>query len=332
MKKLNFIVVFIFFLVFFSCKKNDNQQAIKLEGVAFGTTFHITYYDENDQNYEKQIDSLFHLVNKSLSTYLPNSDISKINQGDTSVIVDEYFIEVYEKSKKIYNETNGIFDPTIGVLVNAWGFGPNKSTTIPDSSEINSLLKLVGFDKVKLNNKKILKKRDSIYFDFNALAKGYAVDIAARFLESNNVLNYLVEIGGEIRARGNNKSKNLPWKMGIENPNFDGTRSIKKVVILQDESTATSGNYRKFKIDSITGKKYAHILNPKTGYPAQNNLLSATIIANLDCADVDGYATAVMAMPFKEANDFLKKHPNLKGFLIYSDKEGNLKTFMTSNF
>ena len=142
----------------------------------------------------------------------------------------------------------------------------------------------------------------------------------------------MVEIGGEIRVRGINKSKNTPWKMGIENPNFDGTRSIKKIVELKNESTATSGNYRKFKIDTVTGKKYAHILNAKTGYPAQNNLLSATVIANIDCADVDGYATTLMAMSFKEATSFLAKHPELKGFLIYSDINGDLQTFKTSNF
>ena len=332
MKILRVFTILTLIFVISSCKKKDKLLAIKLEGYAFGTTFHITYYDTDEHDFTKQVDSLFHLVNKSLSTYIPTSDISKINQGDTTIVVDAYFTEVYQKSLKIYNETNGVFDPTIGILVNAWGFGPKKTTTIPDSLQIDKLLEFVGFDKVQLENGKIIKEYDSIYFDFNAIAKGYAIDIASRYLESNSITNYLVEIGGEVRVRGYNIDKNVPWQMGIENPNFDGTRSLGKVVALKDESTATSGSYRKFKIDSVTGKKYAHILNTKTGYPAQNNLLSTTIIARLDCADVDGYATAIMAMSFKEATSFLAKHPELKGFLIYSDDNGNLQTFTTSNF
>jgi len=332
MKKLEVFVVVALLFIAFSCDKINDKHAIKLQGHAFGTTFHITYFDASERDFSKQIDSLFHLVNKSLSTYIPTSDISKINRGDSTIVVDDYFSEVYQKALTIYNETEGVFDPTIGVLVNAWGFGPNKTNAIPDSLKIKKLLHFVGFEKVQLLNKRITKAHDSIYFDFNAIAKGYAVDIASRYLESKNISNYLVEIGGEIRVRGVNKSKEAHWQMGIENPNFDGTRSIKKIVELKNESTATSGNYRKFKVDTLTGEKYAHILNAKTGFPAQNNLLSTTIIASSDCADVDGYATALMAMSFKEATSFLEKHPELKGLLIYSDTKGNLQTFSTSNF
>lgn len=328
-------VLLLFWMVvfgLFSCKKMDEPNPVKLKGQAFGTTFHITYYDDNERDLTKQIDSLFYLINKSLSTYIPTSDISKINKGDTSIIVDKFFTEVFHKSKKIYKETNGIFDPTIDVLVNAWGFGPQKSLDRPDSLKIKELLTLVGFDAVQLINGKIIKSDNSIYIGFNAVAKGYAVDVAGRFLESKNILNYLVEIGGEIRARGKNEKRNAPWKMGIENPNFDGTRSLKKIIELKDEAIATSGNYRKFKIDSISGIKYAHILNTKTGYPAQNNLLSVSVIAKLDCADVDAYATALMAMPLEKAKIFFEKHQELKGFLIYSNDEGNIETFTTSNF
>ena len=330
MKISQYFVTFILIFVAFSCKKKDNKYTRNLEGHAFGTTFHIIY--DANKDFTKQVDSLFHLLNKSLSTYIPTSDISKINQGDTTVIVDAYFTEVYQKSLRIYNETDGVFDPTIGVLVNAWGFGPKNITTKPDSLQIKELLKLVGFHKIQLKSGKIIKAHDSMYFDFNAIAKGYAIDIVGRFLESKSIKNYLVEIGGEVRARGINKNKNTPWEMGIENPNFDGTRSIKKIVKLRDVSTATSGSYRKFKIDTLTGKKYAHILNTKTGYSAQNSLLSVTIIAKLDCADVDGYATALMAMSLKEATSFLEKHSELNGFLIYSDVKGDLKTFSTLDF
>jgi len=329
MKMLKYKVAIISLLVIISCKKEDEKQLMKLEGYAFGTTFHITYNAKKE--YVKQIDSLFHLVDKSLSTYIPNSDISKINSGDTAIAVDDYFTEVFQKSDKIYKETKGIFDPTIGILVNAWSFGPKKTTKKPDSTQIIELLKLVGFDKVQLKDRKITKENDSIYFDFNAIAKGYAVDIAGRFLEAKGVENYLVEIGGEIRTKGV-KPDALPWKTGIEDPNFDGTRSIKKVVELKNQAMATSGSYRKFKVDSLTGEKYVHILNPKTGYPTQSNLLSVSIISALDCADVDGYATAIMAMPLEKAKEFLKAHTNLKGFLIFSNGKGDLETYTTENF
>ncbi len=333
MKRIKYIVISILLITVFSCKKTAEKQEIheytKLEGVAFGTTFHITY--RSTQDYTKQVDSLFHLINKSLSTYIPNSDISKINIGDTTIIVDDYFKEVFEKSKKIYKETQGAFDPTIGVLVNAWNFGPKKTITDPDTTTIIRLLDLVGFDKVRLQNGKITKENDSIYVDFNAIAKGYAVDVAGRFLESRNVKNYLVEIGGEIRARGKSASKES-WKTGIEEPNFDGTRSIGKVIDLNNQAMATSGSYRKFKIDAITGKKYVHIINPKTGYPTQSNLLSVSIISELDCADVDGYATALMAMTLEEATQFLAEYTYLKGYLVYVTTAGKLETFTTKNF
>ena len=331
MKMLRFSICFLIIIVLFSCKKTANEEFIKLEGYAFGTTFHINYYDDNERDFTKQIDSLFHLVNKSLSTYIPTSDISKINKGDSTIIVDDYFVEVYQKSLKIFNETNGVFDPTIGVLVNAWGFGPKKSNIWPDSLKVIELLNLVGFDKVRLINGKIKKQHNEMYFDFNAIAKGYAVDIAGRFLELQKIENYLVEIGGELRTRGL-KNDDSNWKVGIENPNFDSTRSIQEVIELKNESMATSGSYRKFKTDSITGKKYVHILNAKTGFPTQSSLLSVSVIARLDCADVDGYATAIMAMPLDDAKNFLTKHSELKGFLIYADEKGDLKTYITSNF
>ena len=330
MKLKAFII--ISFVLFFSCKKEEANVPVKLEGKAFGTTFHIIYFDEKQQDFTKEIDSLFNAINKSLSTYITDSDISKINKSDSTILVDDYFIEVYEKSKRIYKETNGIFDPTIGVLVNAWGFGPVKADKNPDSAKVKELLQLVGFGKVLLQNRKISKISDSVYFDFNAIAKGYAVDIAGRFLEDQSIENYIVEIGGEIRTKGKNITKNSAWTVGIEDPHFDGTRSFNKVIELTDEAIATSGNYRKFKTDSITGNRYVHILSTKTGYPTVSNLLSVSVIGKMDCADVDGYATAIMAMTLDEATAFFESHKELKGFIIYNDENNELKTFATSNF
>ncbi|MEN8124791.1 MAG: FAD:protein FMN transferase [Bacteroidota bacterium] len=325
MKKI--ILLALLSVLLYACKNSGEIGKIsQLEGQALGTTFHITYIDSEHRNFESQIDSLFHTLNRSLSTYIPNSDISKINNGDSTILVDKMFTEVFQKSKRIFVETNGYFDPTIGVLVNAWGFGPGVRIEDLDSVKIIELLKFVGFDKVNIKNNRVDKKYKNIYLDFNAIAKGYAVDIIGRFFEENKINNYLVEIGGEVRTRGLNQ-KNKPWKIAIEKPNFDGTRSFQTFVNLENESIATAGNYRKFKIDKKTGKRYAHTLDTKSGFPSKSNLLSASVIANLDCADVDGYATALMALGFEKSKLFLKEHHELKAFLIYIDKDGEINTF-----
>ena len=324
------IFVLFFLLIIFGCANEENKSYSKLKGIALGTTFHITLNDSNDQISESQIDSLIYLVNKSMSTYLPTSDISKINKGDTTVIVDKMFQEVFQKSKKIYKETKGAFDPTVGILVNAWGFGPNDGIENLDSSHVKSMLVFVGLNKVELKKNKLIKEYSSTYIDFNAIAKGYAVDVIGRFLELKDIEDYLVEIGGEIRARGLNPKKKI-WKIAIEEPNFDGSRSFQTAIELNNESIATSGNYRKFKIDAVTGDKYAHTIDTKTGFPSQSNLLSVTVISKLDCADVDAYATGLMAMGLEKSKIFLKKHKELKSFLIYSDENGDIKTFTTEN-
>lgn len=323
-----FTIFLIFQLV--SCQQNHNSTFKKLEGVALGTTFHITYEDKLDKVTEKHVDSLIHSVNKSMSTYIATSDISKINHGDSTIIVDAMFREVFEKSKKISKETEGFFDPTIGVLVNAWGFGPESDSIKIDSAHVKELLQYVGFDKLSIQNGRIYKRYPQTYIDFNAIAKGYAVDIIGRFLEKKGATNYMVEIGGEIRARGTNEKRNL-WSIAIEKPNFDGTRSFQSFITLQNESIATSGNYRKFKIDEKTGMKFAHTIDTKTGYPSKSNLLSASVIGMLDCADVDAYATALMAMGLEKSKEFLLNHEDLKAFLIYSDLDGSIKNYHTDN-
>jgi len=323
MRRILTLLIGVFFIV--SCTDLSNSQLQKLEGNALGTTFHITYFDSQKRNFSKQIDSLLHAINKSLSTYIPSSDISKINQGDTTVVVDAYFEEVFNKSKVIYKETDGIFDPTIGSLVNAWGFGPQKTMTSLSKIQIDSLLQYVGFDKVLLKNHHIIKADKNIYLDFNAIAKGYAIDIIGRYFESQNISKYLVEIGGEIRARGDKD-----WRIAVEHPNFDGSQSFQATIILNNESIATSGSYRKFKLNKKTGQKYIHIINPKTGYATMSNLLSASVIAATDCADVDGYATAFMAMGLAKTKTFLQAHKDFKVFLIYSEND-TIKTYKTNN-
>lgn len=321
----NFFLLVISFFVL-SCSKPEKN--IKNAGQVFGTTYGIQYYSINGENYQKQFDSLFTVVNKSMSTYISDSDISKLNRNESNT-VDEHFIRVFNASKKIYNETNGAFDPTIGVVVNAWDFGPQGKIQELDSLKIDSLMTFVGLNKVTLIENSISKPKGT-FIDFNAIAKGYGVDVIGEFLESKNINNYLVEIGGEIRARGINKVKESTWRIGVEMPHFDGSQSVLKAISLEDAAMATSGTYRKFKIDE-NGNRYSHIINAKTGYPSKTNLLSISVIA-ADCMTADAYATAFKAMGIETVKTFLNKHTELKVFLIFENEQGELDTLSLNNF
>jgi len=238
------LLILLFIFSFFSCSEREPNNT-KLSGQVFGTSYSVIY--DSDTNYEKQFDSLFYVINKSMSTYIDNSDISKINRNE-GVEVDEHFTNVFNSSKTIYDVTSGAFDPTIGAVVNAWDFGPEGKIVSLDSLKIDSLMLSVGLDKVKLRRHAISKEYLNTYLDFNAIAKGYAVDVIGEFLESQNINDYLVEIGGEIRSKGKNQEKVANWMVGIDKPNFDGSQSVIKAVNLEDEAMATSGTYRKFKL------------------------------------------------------------------------------------
>ncbi|MBL4745855.1 MAG: FAD:protein FMN transferase [Flavobacteriaceae bacterium] len=325
MKNLLFVIAFISLVACTHHSKPNNVQTYTLQGNAIGTTYSIKFISDKKLQAEKAIDSLIKAVNRSTSQYIASSDISKINAGDSTLTIDHYFEDVFLTSKRIYEETDGFFDPTVGILVNTWGFGPKKTSIIPDSLTIKELLKFVGFTKVKLVNGHIIKEHPAIKFDFNAVGKGYLVDVISHYFESKDIANYMVEIGGEIRARGHN-SKNKPWTIAIENPNFDGSRSIAITIQLKNESIASSGNYRKFKIDA-NGHRYVHTINPKTGFATASNLLSASVFGPINCAATDAYATAFMAMGLEKTKTFLEKHPVLKVFLIFNNEKGELETF-----
>ena len=329
-KKVKFILIFLGFTsVLITCKKEEESRPTILKGLIFGTSFKIMYTD-SDKNYTKSIDSLFYLVNKSLSTYLPTSNISKINNGDTTIVIDDYFLEVFKKSKIIFKETNGFFDPTVGNLVNYWGFGPKNIRKNLTEEEVRLQMKFVGLDKVSIYDRKIIKESPKIYLDFNSIAKGFGIDVIGRFLESKEIVNYLVEIGGEIRTRGKRSKRNL-WRVGFDNPNTDGSRSVSKFINLRDKSMATSGNYRKFRI-AANGKKYVHTVNPKTGFATESNLLRVSVIAKKDCADVDAYATAFMAMGYKKTKEFLLLHKDLEVILLFTNKEGQIEEYSTFKY
>lgn len=311
-----------------ACRPKKLEYQI-LKGSAFGTTFNIQYSKTDNNNYNAELSLLFNNMNNSLSTYHPYSLISQLNKGVLKLEVDKNFINVFNISKKVFKETNGYFDPTIGKMVNEWGFGPQKTNYTISKKKIDSLMQFVGFDKVVLKGNTIVKQNENIVFDFNATAKGYGVDLVAEFLNEKNIENYLIEIGGEIRTKGVN-SRGLDWTIGIDEPNFDGSRSQQIFLSLKNESIATSGNYRKFKIDPETGKKIAHTFDPKTGSPAKTDLLSASVIAPLTCAEVDAYATAFMAMGFEKAKVLADKHTEMKVCFIYL-QNNKLETFKSSD-
>lgn len=321
MKKILFILILLV-----SCKQETKNT--KVSGQVFGTSYSIKYYSDSNLNFETQFDSLFYEINKSLSTYQINSIISRINRNEWTHF-DDHFVKVFESAKTIYKETQGAFDPTIGVLVNAWGFGPEGKVKDIDSLKIDSLMVSVGFDKVELPKEKF-KLPKNTFLDFNAIAKGYAVDVIAEFLEHQKIENYLVEIGGEIRVKGKNIEKQSNWKVGVENPNFDGEQSILKVISLQDEAMATSGTYRKFKVDK-NGNRYAHIIDTKTGYPSKTNILSISVIAK-NCMTADAYATAFQAMGIENVKAFLKDHLELKVFFIFENAKQEIVTLSLNGF
>ncbi|WP_242202327.1 FAD:protein FMN transferase [Aestuariivivens insulae] len=297
-----------------------------MQGSVFGTYYRVIYNAEED--YQKQFDSLFYAINKSMSTYQVNSDITKLNRNEANT-VDEHFVNVFNTSKAIYKATHGAFDPTIGAVVNAWDFGPEGKIVNLDSLKIDSLMLSVGLDRVKLEGNRIIKPQQT-FIDFNAIAKGYAVDVISGFLSSKGVDNHLVDIGGELKANGINIEKGQAWKVGVENPNFDGTQSINKVIALSDKAMATSGTYRKFKVDEH-GNRYAHIIDTKTGYPSKTSLLSISVIAD-DCMTADAYATAFKTMGIEKVTTFLKSHPELQVFLIFQNNNKALEKLSLNGF
>lgn len=323
---MKYYILFLLLLLIVSC--DQEPKNIKLSGPVFGTSYSVQYHSEDDVNYQKQFDSLFNVVNESMSTYIPISKISKINKGE-AIEVDAHFTRVFNSARQIYRATEGAFDPTIGAVVNAWDFGPEGKITNIDSTAIDSLMKSVGFNRMGLRDGKVIRSTAS-YLDFNAIAKGYGVDVIGEFLEQKNITDYLVEIGGEIRARGINLEKQSSWKVGIDDPNFEGEQSYSKVIGLKDEAMATSGTYRKFKIDE-NGNRYAHIIDTKTGYPSKTNILSVSVIAE-DCMTADAYATAFQAMGIEKVTDFLYRHSELKVYLIYEDENKSLQTLNINGF
>lgn len=327
-------LVFILTMVMVACQPSVNEKVYLIEGEAQGSTYHIKYIAERDENLKPAIDSILEVIDRSMSTYRSDSAISKINQGDTTVVVDEHFRKVFEASQQIWQESEGLFDPTVGVLVNAWGFGKQKisEADLPTDKKIDSLRKYVGFDKVALTEKNLIKKRyTEILFDFNAIAQGYTSDVVANYLSVRGIKNYIVEIAGEMYLKGKNTVEDKSWTIGVENPLKPlDDRDLVATIQFTNQGLATSGNYRKVWTDS-NGRKYVHSINPLTGRATQSDVLSATVVAPSTML-ADGYATMFMVMGLAKSKAFLEKHPDLAVLLVYSDDKHQEATYKTKSF
>ncbi len=323
MKKIGYTFSFIFLCLAFV---NAQEEPMRIEGLAQGTSYHITYFDPQNRDLQPEIEKILTDFDKSVSTYVPTSIISRVNANDKKVIVDKYFIACFNKAKEVWKNTNGAFDPTVYPLVNAWGFGPGKKQKI-EKTKIDSILKFVGFNLIELKGNKVIKKDPRVALDFNAFAQGYSVDVVSEFLNSKGVNSYIVEIGGEVYAHGK-KPNGDNWKIGIEKPidNKESSNAYKAFVKLENLAIATSGNYRRFVIED--GIKYHHHIDPKTGYPTKNNLLSASVFSK-ECISSDANATGILVMGLDKAKEFLMSHTELQAYLIYSDEKGNYQVYET---
>jgi len=320
-------LILLLVLVIASCTNVPTRQ--QYTGEALGTTYSIIAYANEDLELNQSLSEIFDRLNQSMSTYHPQSDISRINRGER-VQVDSLFRFMFEKSAQINSLTSGYFDPTVGILVDAWGFGAESLNSF-NAAQVDSLLEFVGFSKLSLSDtNELIKAYPGIRIDFNAIAKGYALDLIADLLVAKNSSNFLIELGGEIVTRGINLDRAKPWRVGIDDPKVTGVdRSITRTITLTDEAMATSGNYRKFRIDSLTGERYVHTINPLTGLAVPSSVLSASVIAP-DCATADAFATAFMTMPLADSKRLIVQE-GLSVFLIYADDD-RLEIFQTGRF
>jgi thiamine biosynthesis lipoprotein len=298
-------------------------------GPTMGSTYSIKYVTSPDKavNYQAQVDSILERFNESLSTYRPDSEISQFNKGHAVAFRSPFFYPVLKKSQEVYQASGGAFDPTVGPLVNAWGFGTGKERKAPGQARIDSLMQLSGFDKISFDEQSVQKQKEGVYIDFNAIAPGYAADILGRFLEDKGISDYMIEVGGEVLCKGKNKERKY-WTIGINNPEYEqkGGDVLQAIVQMNNRALATSGNYRNFYEQD--GKKYAHTIDPKTGYPVQHSLLSVSVFAK-DCMTADAYATAFMVIGREKAMEFLNKDEELDAFFVYADEKGKLQTYTT---
>jgi thiamine biosynthesis lipoprotein len=320
-----FSVILLIVTIYTIIPKKEKWKLSHFTGQTMGTIqYNVKVVDKKSHAFQSSIDSLLLNFNAALSTYIPTSEISTFNHTNV-VAPSALLLDVFKTSQLIHKRTQKAFDPTVGPLINRWGFGPDRKINTPDSTTIDSLLALVGLDKVILKDG-LLTKEPGVYVDFSAIAKGQAVDVIGVWLESKGIENYMVEIGGEVRCRGKNEKVEF-WSIGIEDPTVSALEQrLFAIATMTDRSLATSGNYRNYYMED--GKKYAHIIDPRTGFTAKHTLLSASVFA-ADCMTADAYATAFMVLGLEEAVALAESTEGLDAVFIFQS-EDELDVYITT--
>lgn len=305
-------------------------QPFRFNGSAQGTTYQVTYYAEDSFVVKSQLDSILNKIDSSLSLYKSYSLINEFNNSATGITVDDHFSKVVNAALETYQQTNGLFDITVYPLTEAWGFGPVKPKTKPDSLSVRQLLACVDSRLIYWDNNKLTKKNPCVKIDPNGIAQGYAVDVMADFLEKNGVRDYLVELGGEIRIKGRKHPSGEKMAVGIEAPgDQDDQLPIEKKIWIGEGAITTSGTYRRY--HESNGKRISHLLNPLSGFPVENELISVSLYAK-DAMTADAYDNALMAMGLNKALDFIEKRKDMAAFFIYRKKNGTVVDTMSSRF
>ncbi len=322
---LPLIFVIALFIILFARRGGSTMETLYLEGRTMGPIeYHVKYLSSTGIVYQAQVDSLLQAFNQSLSTYIPGSEISRFNKADSLAFESPFMHPVLVASRRVHELTEGAFDPTVGPLVNAWGFGPGKRPTA-DTAKVDSLKEFVGYHRIKFTDSYVVKDAAGVYLDFSAVAKGFAVDLVADFLAAKGINDFMVEIGGEVVCRGNNEKGEL-WLIGVNNPDVSAG-DIAATVHLENRAMATSGNYRNFY--EIDGRKYVHTIDPVSGRPVQHSLLSASVFA-ADCMTADALATACMVMGLEKSVALFEQHAELDAIFLYHGADGKLYTYATS--
>ena len=319
---------FLLFLVFIPAfgqvqvGASSGEPMVNLTGETQGTTYHIKYREERQRSFQKEIDALLADIDQSLSIYRSDSEISVFNRSMSHRLQSPHFYAVLKKSAEVFLATKGAFDPTVLPLVEAYGFGPTKKRK-GAMVNVDSLLQYVGFQFVSFDSVSVVKQKANIRLDFNSIAQGYSVDQVGALLEAQNIQHYMVEIGGEIRARGQ-KKEGQPWTIGIENPLHPA--KLQTTIKLHNRAMTTAGNYRNRY--EANGQLFSHIINPKTGEMEQSSILSVTVFAE-DAMTADGYDTAFFVMGLDAVKQFLMSRKGIDVYIIYQDNAGQLRTFLT---
>ncbi|WP_235527316.1 FAD:protein FMN transferase [Pedobacter sp. Leaf41] len=300
----------------------------KITGLAQGTDYHIMYYAADSVATKSGIDSLLNEIDSSMSLYKKGSLINQFNSSTKGAKPDTYLNAVLKRSFEINRDTKGIFDITVAPLVQVWGFGPAENNREPSAEEIKTILKCTGMEKLKLENNMLLKSSPCVNIDLNGIAQGYSVDLIANYLTTKGIKSFVAELGGEIRIAGP-KPNGTAMKIGIEGPDKDGTPVIRHIAVLNSGAITTSGNYRKF---HQSGRKViSHLIDPKTGYPLDNEMISVTVYAK-DAITADGYDNALMGMHLDDALTFVANRKYLEAYFVYRKKDGSVADTLSNGF